>query len=297
MKKVCIFAGALLILIIVTAGMFMALYKPKRYSDFGVFTDLETRVITLLQTRGAEQRPVTRYFKDFTVGLSLVTGKVFGSSVAGIPLKSFETERIAAATVSHFELPPGSSYYRDFTLNVRPGYAFKAPVLHIDFMKPMPGFPGMCVMDFFNADTDSISWDVFFGAGLAGVKKALLLVEKYQRTVEDGRGKITGYLDPHKSPYRFELKEPETNDEDIRRVYYETVQDAIELVLQSYFTSLDRLVPEAAYAARHEKKIQELLQLFYSNDIAVSMGRKMLGDDFKKYWLDGFWNVQMELQE
>ena len=34
------------------------------------------------------------------------------------------------------------------------------------------------------------------------------LVEKYQRTVEQGRGKITAYLDSYKSKYRMELQEP-----------------------------------------------------------------------------------------
>ncbi len=35
----------------------------------------------------------------------------------------------------------------------------------------------------------------------------------------------------------------------------------------------------------------------YVNDFAVSLGRKMFKDSFKRYWLDGFWFVDMELPE
>ena len=80
--------------------------------------------------------------------------------------------------------------------------------MHIDFMKPSTGLPGLCSMDFFDVDPENLNLETFFGPDLDSVKKAVELVEKYQRTIEQGRGKITKYLDPWKTKYRMELQEP-----------------------------------------------------------------------------------------
>jgi hypothetical protein len=45
----------------------------------------------------------------------------------------------------------------------------------------------------------NISLETFFGSELENVQKALSMVEKYQRTIKEGRGRITRYLDPWKS--------------------------------------------------------------------------------------------------
>lgn len=293
MKKTLKIIGIVLLIIIIAAGIFIMTYQPKKYSDFDVYAAMRTFTISVLEEYKANERPISAEFKDFSISLSFPYSKLFGGSAMSIPLVSFASDRIAAASISQFEVPPKSGYRRDFTFNLRPHSEYKAPILHIDFMKPSPGVPGLCTMDFFNVDTDNIKIEAFFGREMDQVQKAVALVEKYQRTVEEGRGKITRYLDPYKSTYRMELKEPETSDETIRKEYYETVAAAYRMVLTAYMKSLYRLQPEASYAKQHEEKTREFVKALHDQDFAVNMGKKIFGEHFKKYWMDGFWDVQL----
>jgi hypothetical protein len=294
--KVLKIIGVLLLIVIAGAAIFIMTYQPKKYSDFGVYADLRSQVLTVLKEYKATERPITQDFKDFTLNLSFPFNKVFGNDNVGIPLASFETDRISVVTISQFEVPPKSGYCRDFTLNIRPRYEYKAPIFHIDFMKPSPGVPGLCTVDFFDVDKENINLEKFFGSQIGEVKKALSMVEKYQRTAEDGRGKITKYLDPWKSLFRVELKEPPTQDETVRKEYFATAQAAIKLLLTAYLKSLYNLQPDPGYAKQHEEKTKELVLALYKNDVAISLGRRIFKDQFNKYWLDGFWNVQVELK-
>ena len=282
--------GILIALIIVGVAIFVATYKAPQFDDFGVYNDLKKFTIEKFAT--AKVRPV----ETFNLKLSFPFSKIFGSDVIALPLKSFETDRIAAASISQFEVPPNSGYFRDFTFNIRPNYNFKAPVFHIDFMKPSPGVPGLCSMDVFNVDPETINYEKFFGAEMENVKKAMSLVAQYQRTVEQGRGKITKYLDPFKSPYRIELQEPK-GDEAARKAYYQTSGQAFKIMLTAYLNSLAALSPDAAYAARHEQKMQAMVLSLYKNDVAINLGKKIFKSQFKKFWQDSFWNVKAELGE
>ena len=282
--------GILIALIIVGVAIFVATYKAPQFDDFGVYNDLKK--FTLEKFSTAKVRPV----ETFNLKLSFPFSKIFGSDVIALPLKSFETDRIAAASISQFEVPPNSGYFRDFTLNIRPNYNFKAPVFHIDFMKPSPGVPGLCSMDVFNVDPETINYEKFFGAEMENVKKAMSLVAQYQRTVEQGRGKITKYLDLFKSPYRIELQEPK-GDEAARKAYYQTAGQAFKIMLTAYLNSLAALSPDAAYAARHEQKMQAMVLALYKNDVAINLGKKIFKSQFKKFWQDSFWNVKAELGE
>ncbi len=297
MKKAFKIIGVVLLVIIVAVAIFIFTYQPKKYSDFGVFTSLRNQVLILLQEYGAQERSITQDFSEFTLNLSFPYNKVFGSDVIAVPLKSFHNDKIAAATITQFELPPNSSYFRDFTLNIRPQYGLRAPVFHIDLMKPSLGTPGLCIVDFFNVDKDNISLESFFGDERTTIEKALSIVEKYQRSVEEGRGKISRYLDPYKSTYRFELKEPETDDETIRKAYYQSVEEALQLLFPAYFKSLHAVQIDTNFAKRHEEKTKDFVQLMYKNDFAIALGKRIFKKHFKKYWLDGFWNVQVELQD
>lgn len=297
MKKAFKILGAIILFIIVAATIFVATYQPKKYSDFGVFINLRNQVLMFLKEYKANERSITQDFNEFTLNLSFPYNKVFGSDVIAVPLKSFQNEKMAAATITQFEVPPKSSYYRDFTLNVRPQYGVRAPVFHIDFMKPTPGVSGLCIVDFFNADKENISLKEFFGSELKNVQKALSIVEEYQRSEKGGRGKITQYLSLYKSKYRFELKEPETEDETIRKEYYHSVENALELVFPAYFKSLHKVRLDNSFAKRHEEKTKELVQLMYKNDFAIAMGKRIFKEHFKKFWLDGFWNVHVELKD
>jgi hypothetical protein len=282
--------GIVIAVIVVVAGIFIATFKPPKYEDFGVYNDLKT--FTLGKFAFAKARPV----ETFTLKLSFPFSIIFGNDVIALPLKSFETSRIAAASISQFEVPPNSGYFRDFTFNIRPNYNFKAPVFHIDFMKPSVGVPGLCSMDLLNVDPENINYEYFFGVELPNIKKAMALVAKYQRTPEQGRGKVTKYLDPFKSPYRMELQEPK-GDEAERKAYYQAVEQAFKIILTAYLTRLAAINPYPAFAARHEQKMQEMVLALYKNDVAISLGKKIFKDQFKKFWLDGFWNVQVELGE
>ena len=282
--------GCVIVVIAVMIGIFIASFKPSKYEDFGVYNDLKK--FTLEKFATAKARPV----ETITLKLSFPYSKIFGSDVIALPLKSFETEKIAAASISQFEVPPNSGYFRDFTFNIRPNYAFKTPVFHIDFMKPSVGVPGLCSMDVFNVDPENINYEKFFGAEMENVKKAMALVAKYQRTVEQGRGKITKYLDPYKSPYRMELQEPK-GDEAVRKAYYQAAGEAFKIMLTAYLKSLAALSPDPAFAAHHEQKMQAMVLALYKNDVAISLGKKIFKDQFKKFWQDSFWNVNVELGE
>ena len=297
MKKALKIIGIVVLIIVVAIALFIATYQPKTYSDFGVYTNLRDRTLVLLQEYGADERPITKEFEEFTLNLSFPFNKVFGSDVIAIPLKSFQSDTLGVATISQFEVPPKSSYYRDFTFHVRPQYGIRAPIFHIDFMKPAPGTPRMCNMDLFNPDKENIPLKEFLGSELGNIQKALSLVEKYQRTVEEGRGKLTRYLVPYKSEYRFELLEAKTEDEDMRKEYFQAVEKAVNLVIPAYFKSLHSVSLDDGYVKEHEEKTKALVRLFYDNDIAVGLGKRVFKEHFKKYWMDGFWNVQIELKD
>ncbi|MCX8042601.1 MAG: hypothetical protein N3B18_00580 [Desulfobacterota bacterium] len=273
----------------------VALYQPPKVSDFGIFAELRSFTISQLQRFGAVKRPVSDEFTTFVLTLSFPYTKLFGGKRIGVPLESYESDRIIAATISQFEIPVGSGYYRDFTFNLRPRYPYKAPVFHIDFMKPSPGVPGLCSMDFFNVDPETINLEAFFGDTLPEIRKAMELVASYQRTPQQGRGKITAYLDRWKSPYRMELQEPKTDDEQVRKRYYTAVAQAYNIALSAYLTSLQRLVPDPAFTQRHRDMTRGFVQALYTKDFAVNMGKKIFKDAFDKYWKEGFWALEKDM--
>jgi len=289
------FAGIIILLIIAAAVIFIMTFKPSKYSDYGVFTGLRSFVPEALQDAGATDRDISKEFETFVLNLSFPFNKMFGSSTVGIPLRAFSSDKIATATISQFEVPPKSGYFRDFVLNIRPDYNLQAPAFHMDFMKPSPGTPGLCSIDFFNVDKEVIVLETFFGSDFEVIKNAFESVSKYQRTVKEGRGKITKYLDPYKTEYRMELIEPK--DEAERNEYYLTVDKAFKAILPLYLKKVNACEPVAGYAKAHEEKMKTFVTAIYVNDFAVKLGRKMFKDSFKRYWLDGFWFVDMELPE
>ncbi len=295
MKKAVKFAVLLFFIIFIAIVLFILTYEPEKYTDYGVFKDLRNYVPSVLEQYGAEKRQITEEFRDFTIELSFPFSLLFGEDRVGVPLIAYKSDRIATATVSQFELPPESEYYRDFTINVRPRYEYHAPVLHMDFMKPSPGTPGLCTIDFFIADKETINLSAFLGKQIEKVTEAYESVQPYQRTLEEGRGKITRYLDPYKSTFRMELVEPEGDNDTARQNYYCAVKKAFKTVFQAYLKSLQGAGPDSSFAPVHEQKITELVRLIYEKDFAVSMGKKIFKDSFKRYWLDGFWNVNADL--
>jgi len=80
MKKVLKITGVLLLVIIGAAAIFILTYQPKQYTDFGVFTNLRSLVLTYLKEYQATERPITADFKEFTLnaasGFSVGTPKM-----------------------------------------------------------------------------------------------------------------------------------------------------------------------------------------------------------------------------
>jgi hypothetical protein len=297
MKKFIKIAVLILLLIILGVGLFVATFTPKQYSDFDVFAGLKQWTVEQFEHRQMQTRPVTASFDDFSVPLSFPFTKLFGGKALGVPLKSYENEQISAATVSMFEIPPGSGYHSVFTLNILPRYAFKAPVLHVDFLKPAPGTSGMFILDFFNVDKDAISYEEFFGDDLETITRAMATVEQYQRPEDQGRGELSRYLDPYKSPYRLELQEPKSEDEAVRRAYYTAARDALMLVLPVYLQRIAGLEPDPTFAPLHEEHMRTLVRKLHTNDFAVAMGRRIFKEHFHTYWIEAFWNVEIDLDE
>jgi hypothetical protein len=295
MKKLIKIAALLLVLIIVGLGLFVATFSPERYSDFEVYAGLKRWSAGQFEQHQLQPRPITDYFEGFSVPLSFPFTKLFGAKALGVPLASYENDRISAATISLFELPPGSGYYSVFTLNVLPRAAFRAPVLHVDFLKPSPGTSGMFILDFFNVDKDAISYEAFFGDTLETIRKAVAIVDQYQRPADQGRGELSRYLDPYKSPYRLELQEPQGDDEAARQAYFTAARDALMLVLPAYLHCIERLEPDPAFAPVHEEHLNDMVRALYANDFAVAMGRRIFKEHFRPYWIEAFWNVQIDL--
>jgi len=293
MKKILKIIGVLMILLVIAVAVFVATYKPKQYSDFDMYGDLFAWTAAQYEQL-LQPRDINKFFTNFAQPLAFPFSKLFGGKALGVKLKSFENEQLAAATVSMFEVPPGSGYHSTVTLNLLPRYGFRAPVMHVDFLKPSAGVPGMFIMDFFNVDKNSISYEEFFGEDIAVIKEVLAKVAQYQRTEAQGRGEISRYLDPFKSPYRLELNEPATTDEAARKAYYAAAVNAVKKVLPVYLKRIARLQIDQAFAKGHTEATNHLVRELHEKDFAVKMGRNIFKENFYPYWQKGFWFVDID---
>ncbi|MBM4309985.1 MAG: hypothetical protein FJ119_03420 [Deltaproteobacteria bacterium] len=293
MKKILKIFSALIALLVIVIVIFVATYKPRQYTDYTMYSELfnwtAAQYEQLLQPRA-----INEFFTDFAQPLGFPFSKLFGGTDLGVQLKSYENTQLAAATVSLFEVPPGSGYHNTVTLNLLPRSGVRAPVMHVDFLKPSAGVPGMFILDFFNVDKDAISYEEFFGEDIAVIREAMAKVAQYQRTEEQGRGKISRYLDPFKSPYRLELNEPAADDEAARQAYYAAALDAVKMVLPVYLKRISQLPLDEGFAKAHEEATHHLVRELHEKDFAVKMGRNIFKDNFYTYWQDGFWHVDID---
>jgi len=293
MKKFLKIVGTLILLLVIAAAIFVATWKPKQYSDFDMYAELFTWTASQYKQQ-LQPRDINVFFADFAQPLAFPFSKLFGGTALGVKLESFENAQLAAATVSLFEVPPGSGYHSTVTLNLLPRYGIRAPIMHVDFLKPSAGVPGMFILDFFNVDKNSISYEEFFGEDIATIKEALATVEQYQRTEAQGRGELSRYLDPFKSPYRFELNEPAATDEAVRKAYYAAAVNAVKKVLPVYLKRIARLQIDQAFAKGHTDATNHLVRELHEKDFAVKMGRNIFKENFYPYWQKGFWFVDID---
>jgi hypothetical protein len=296
MKKILKILGALIALLVIIIVIFVATYKPKKHTDYAMYSELFKWTAQQYEQQ-LQPRDINEFFANFAQPLGFPFSKLFGGPDLGVQLKSYESTQLAAATVSIFEVPPGSGYYNTVTLNLLPRNGCRAPIMHVDFLKPSAGVPGMFILDFFSVDKNAISYEAFFGEDIAVIKQAMAKVEQFQRSEEQGRGEISRYLDPFKSPYRLELLEPETNNDELRRAYYTAAFDAVKMVLPVYLKRISQLQIEQDFAPAHEEATNYLVRELHEKDFAVKMGRNIFKENFYTYWQDGFWYVNIDFEK
>jgi hypothetical protein len=238
---------------------------------------------------------IDQYYDDYVLKLSLIPRLVFGSRTLEVHMYSYESDAMAVASISQFEVPPDSENFTDVAFTVRPKANIRAPFMHGDALKGMAGMDTSFSLDFWNVDKDSIDWETFFGDQIAKLDEGHALVEPYQRTGED-RGKYTQHLIPYKwEDYRIEIEEPDTRDENERKAYYDAALAAFKLYTDAYLISLARLEAEEDQALIDGviAGTEEVIQVLLDEDIAAQLGRLLFGDEdeFEKYFLDAFWRA------
>jgi len=279
-------------LIVLSALLLAACGKPA--DDFGLYQNMKEYAQQKYEASGATQRtdmPVKfAPGVDYIANLKGLIALVFGSRQLQVHLVSYESPTIAVASISQFEVPPGSGNFTDCAFVVRPAANIRAPYLHGDALKGMAGMSTSFSMDFYNVDNASIDVDAFFGDQIAKLAEGLALVEQYQRT-GDNRGKYTKHLAPYKSKYRIEIEEPDTDDDGVREAYAAAALQAYQLFMDAYFTSLARLQPEddAVLIQGVKEGTDVFIDLLYAEDTAVRLGKQLFGDDIDEYFLQGFW--------
>jgi hypothetical protein len=150
-------------------------------------------------------------------------------------------------------------------------------------------------MDFWNVNQDAIDWVEFFGDQIEKLEQGHALVEAYQRTGDD-RGKYTQHLIPYKwEDYRIEIEEPDTDDENDRKAYYDAALAAFKLYTDAYLISLARLEAEddSALIDGTKEGTEVVMDVLIAEDTAVGLGLILFGDqeEFEKYFLDAFWRA------
>ena len=204
---------------------------------------------------------------------------------------SYENERFAVASFTQMEVPSDSGFFLDLAYEIRPSAYLNAPIFHGDVIKPMPGVDGMFAVDFYNTNAEDVDVEKFLGDQLSEIQRALKIVEPYQKTEQQGRGKLTKHLKPFKSKYRIELLEPDVEDKNRHAAYFLQVGEAFRITLRAYLTALSRMAFEkdASVIERNKKGHDLFIDTLHSEDIAAKLAKWMFGDDFHDYFMEGFW--------
>lgn len=250
----------------------------------------------LIEMEGiAVRKDIERYYEDYILDLSLIPRLVFGSKQLEVHVYPFESDQMAVASISQFEVPPDSGNFTDVAFTVRPKANLRAPFMHGDALKGMAGMATSFSMDFWNVDQDAIGWIAFFGDQIEKLDQGRELVEDYQRTGDD-RGKYTEHLIPYKwKDYRIEIEEPDTTDENVREAYHQAALQAFKLYTDAYLTSLARLEAEEdpALIDGATEGTDALMDILLAEDPAARLGRLLFGgeEEFEYYFLDAFWRA------
>ncbi len=112
--KIVIIIGRVSCCLLLLSEFLSSPLNPKSI-PISMFTQTCAPTLSRRYWNNRNERPITQDFTEFTLAVSFPFNKVFGSDVIAVPLQSFESDTLGVATISQFEVPPDSSYYRDFT--------------------------------------------------------------------------------------------------------------------------------------------------------------------------------------
>jgi hypothetical protein len=287
---------AAMVMVLAVTLLFNGCTKPPE-EDYNLYEDMRVYLQEKLnEMEGITVREdIAQYYDNYILDLSLIPRLVFGSKQLEVHMYSHESDAMAVASISQFEVPPDSENFTDVAFTVRPKANRRAPFMHGDALKGMAGMDTSFSLDFWNVDKDSIDWETFFGDQIEKLDEGHALVEPYQRTGED-RGKYTKHLDPYKwEDYRIEIEEPDTKDENERKAYYDAALAAFKLYTDAYLISLARLEAEDDQGLIDGVKAgtEEVIGVLLAEDSAVQLGRLLFGDEdeLEKYFLDAFWRA------
>ena len=290
--------GGLTGLVLVLGVVCLSACTPEAPPDYDLYENIRTYAQQTFEDNGATARNITDDFNDtdgtdYIVELSPLFRLAFGGAQLEVHLYANSGGKMATAAISQFEVPPNSGNFTDAAFVVRPNANLRAPFVHGDALKAMAGMDGSFSMDFYTVDneTNTVDVDEFFGDELETLQEALALVEPYQRKEGEGRGKYTKHLVSFKSQYRIEIQEPDTDDENERKAYFDAALGAFQLFMDAYFVSLDRLEAEddEVLIQGSINGTDYFIDTLYEEDFAATMGKELFGEDFDDYFLKGFW--------
>lgn len=269
--------------------------------DYDLYKNMQHYLLEKFQEMpGFNERAIARDFDDYILKLTLIPRLVFGSRQLEVHLYPNESDHMATACISQFEVPPNSDNFTDVAFVVRPNANLRAPFMHGDALKGMAGMATSFSMDFYNVTNDAegnselISVDAFFGDQIAKLNDGLALVELYQRTGED-RGKYTKHLVQYKSKYRIEIEIPDTSVAAELKAYHDAALAAFKLFVDAYLIALARLQPEEDTELINGVKAgtEAFINTLIEQDAAAKLGLLLFNseDKFNHYFKDGFWRT------
>lgn len=293
--NICKRLAAIVMVLAVTLLLNSCIKPPEE--DYNLYEDMRVYLQEKLnEMEGiAVREDIAEYYDNKVLKLSLIPRLVFGSKQLEVHVYSYESAAMAVASISQFEVPPDSENFTDVAFTIRPKANLRAPFMHGDALKGMAGMDTSFSLDFWNVNQDAIDWETFFGDQIEKLDQGHALVAPYQRTGED-RGKYTQHLIPYKwEDYRIEIEEPDTDDENERKAYYDASLAAFKLYTDAYLISLARLEAEAdaALIDGTTEGTDEVIQVLLEEDAAAQLGQLLFGneDEFEKYFLDAFWRA------
>jgi hypothetical protein len=234
--------------------------KKQNLIENNLYNEMWNFAQTSFIDHGMIKREISNYFKNYSLRLPFLFRFVLGCSKIGVQLSSFESKHIALASISKMEKPEGSSYFCDFAFFLRPSADLRAPILDCDAVDPMMGVKGMLEMNLYYCNLADFNIDDFFGESISKIKESLEIIEPYQKTAKQGRGKYTAYLEPYMCNYCIELEQPDAGNVDALKKFYRDELLAFRLYLEAYFSSLLRLKPEKVLLKKIELALIDLFE-------------------------------------